>query len=144
MLEIKKVKPLFTSLIVTAEVYTEADFEGALISKNLNSLKEYQRVVAVGPLVRDIKEGDMVVINPSAYAVKKHLPGSLKDGVIEDNPVVTYNFKQVEIEGVKHLLLQDRDIEYVVEDYKEVKESVKISTPQQSPLVQPSSGLILP
>ena len=33
---------------------------------------------------KDIKVGDLVSINPSRFAVKKHKEGSLKDGIITD------------------------------------------------------------
>ena len=44
----------------------------------------------------------------------------MRDGVITDNPVITYNFDTVEMDGKQCLLLQDRDIEYIIEDYEEV------------------------
>ena len=52
--------------------------------------------------------------------MKKHKEGSMKDGVITDNPVIAYNFDTVEMNGKQCLLLQDRDIEYIIEDYEEV------------------------
>ena len=61
---IKKIKPVFTALITTMDKY-EHDIitDGGLIdtSKQQGCLKEYQRVVAVGTTVRDIKEGDLKV-----------------------------------------------------------------------------------
>ena len=51
----------------------------------------------------------------------------MRDGVIADNPVVTYNFDVVEMDGRQCLLLQDRDIEYVIEDYEEIPDSTPSS-----------------
>ena len=106
-LKIKKIRPLNTTVITTADLYEEDVKKGALVTKVEGTLKEYQRVVAIGSLVRNIEVGDLVAVNPANYAVRKHKPGSLKDGIIEDNVVTGYNFKMVEIDGVNHLFLQD-------------------------------------
>lgn len=136
MLSIKKIKPLFTSLITTMNVYENDEMHNGIISgkKQKGTIKEYQTVVAVGDCVRNIKPGDVVVINPTRFAVKKHKEGSLKDGVITDNPVVQYRFDVVDINNVGHLLLQDRDIEYIIEDYEETEES---------DLIHPNKDIIL-
>ena len=123
MLKIKKIKPMFTSLITTMDKYEQDKLtNGGLIdsTKQQGTLKEYQTVLAVGDSIRNIKVGDLVCINPTRFAVKKHKEGSMRDGVITDNPVVTYNFDIVEMDGKQCLLLQDRDIEYIIEDYEEV------------------------
>ena len=90
-----------------------------LVNKTAGTLKEYQVVLAVGSAVRDIKAGDIVCINPSRYAVKKFEDGSMKDGVISTNPVVSYKFPIIEIDKKECLLLQDRDIDFVIEEYEE-------------------------
>ena len=126
MLKINKIKPLFTALITTMDRYEQDKItEGGLIdtSKQQGTLKEYQKVLAIGDAVRGIKVGDLVCVNPARFAVRKHDKGSMRDGVITDNPVVTYNFDVVEMGGNQCLLLQDRDIEYVIEDYEEVPDS---------------------
>lgn len=126
MLKINKIKPLFTALITTMDKYEQDKItEGGLIdtSKQQGTLKEYQKVLAIGDAVRGIKVGDLVCVNPARFAVRKHDKGSMRDGVITDNPIVTYNFDVVEMGGNQCLLLQDRDIEYVIEDYEEVPDS---------------------
>ena len=126
MLKINKIKPLFTALITTMDKYEQDKVtEGGLIdtTKQQGALKEYQKVLAIGDAVRGIKVGDLVCVNPARFAVRKHDKGSMRDGVITDNPVVTYNFDVVEMGGSQCLLLQDRDIEYVIEDYEEVPDS---------------------
>lgn len=115
---IKKVKPMFNGLITTMNRYEQdVKVKGTdlIDSSKSNTVKEYQTVVAVGPMVRGIEVGDTVFINPNRYAVMKHKAGSLQDGVIKDNPVIGYNFDIVEIEGVNHLYLQDSDIKFVAE-----------------------------
>ena len=126
MLKINKIKPLFTALITTMDKYEQDKItEGGLIdtTNQQGTLKEYQKVLAIGDAVRGIKVGDLVCVNPARFAVRKHDKGSMRDGVITDNPVVTYNFDVVEMGGNQYLLLQDRDIEYVIEDYEEVPDS---------------------
>ena len=118
MLRINKIKPLFTSLITTMDKY-EQDIitDGGLIdtSKQQGTLKEYQTVLAIGDSVRNIKVGDLVCVNPSRFAVKKHREGSMRDGVITDNPIVTYNFDIVET------------LKAIAKDFEPLFESKKIA-----------------
>lgn len=124
-------------LVTTKEEYTEDDVrKGGLITKIIGSLKEYQKVVAIGPMVRGIQVGDLVCINPKRYAKYKHQPGSLKDGVITDNPVVAYNFNVIELNHVTHLLLTDQDIDFVIEESEE--EEVK-----ENPIIVPERKIIV-
>ncbi len=124
-------------LVTTKEEYTEDDVKkGGLITKMIGSLKEYQKVVAIGPMVRGIQVGDLVCINPKRYAKYKHQPGSLKDGVITDNPVVAYNFNVIELDHVTHLLLTDQDIDFIIEESEE--EEVK-----ENPIIVPERKRIV-
>lgn len=116
---LKKIKPLFTSVVTTMDKYEDDVIVNGLVNQTAGTLKEYQRVVAIGSSVRDIKVGDLVSINPSRYAVRKYEDGSLKDGVISQNPVVSYSFHTIEIDKIEHLLLQDRDIDFVIEEWEE-------------------------
>lgn len=140
MLKVKKIKPMFTALITTMDKYEHDMMVGAGlidVTKREGSLKEYQRVLAVGSSVRDIKVGDLVWVNPTRFGVKKHKEGSLKDGVITDNPIITYNFDVVEMDGKQCLLLQDRDIDFIIEEFEEVPD------PAPSTIIQPEKKLIV-
>lgn len=138
MLNIIKIRPMANYLVTTKDEYTEEDVKrGGLLIKNVGSLKEYQKVVAVGPMVRGIQVGDLVCINPKRYAQYKHKPGSLKDGVITDNPVVSYNFNVVELDHVSHLLLTDQDIDFVIEEWNDEKE------PEKSNIIIPERKIIV-
>ena len=123
MINIKKVKPMFNAIITTMNRYEDDDDSDTLIKNTSGSLKEYQTVVAVGDSVRDIKVGDVVQIDPSRYAQKQHKEDSLKNGIVSDNPVMSYNFKTILIDGEQCLLLYDSDISYIIEEYEEVNES---------------------
>lgn len=140
MLKIKKIRPMFTSLITTMDKYEKDKLtDGGLIdtAKQQGTLKEYQTVLAIGDSVRGIKVGDLVCVNPARFAVRKHEKGSMRDGIVTDNPVVTYNFDVVEMDDKQCLLLQDRDIEYVIEDFEEVPD------PTPSPLIQSDNTLVV-
>ena len=140
MIKVKKIKPLFTSVVTTMDRYTEdVTLESGLIdtTKQQGGIKEYQTVVAVGGSVRDIKVGDLVCINPTRFAVKQHREGTLKDGVISDNPVIKYNFDIIEIDGKQCLLLQDRDIDFIIEEYEEVPD------PTPSTLIKPEEKKLI-
>ena len=139
MLVIKKIQPMYTKILTTMCKYEEDEMTaGGLIdsTKTQRTLKEYQTVVAVGNSVRNVKVGDLVCVNPERYAVKKHEAGSLKDGVITDNPVIKYNFNIMELEGVPHLLLDENDVSFIITDYEEVKE-------QKSDLYVPKTQIIM-
>ena len=130
---------MFTSLITTMDKYEQDVKIGGLIdtTRQQGGLKEYQKVLAIGSSVRDIKVGDIVCVNPARFAVRKHQAGSLKDGIVTDNPVTTYNFDVVEMDGKQCLLLQDRDIDFIIEEYEEVPD------PTPSPIIQPEKKKII-
>ena len=129
MLQIKSVKPLFTSLITTGDKF-EADVRvGGIIQQDQKKgdLKLYQKVLAVGSAVRDIKVGDMVMINPAAYVHRKYDKNSIQNDM-DNNPKLSINIPTVPItkeDGTKQecLLLTDRDIQFVFEG-EEVDESI--------------------
>ena len=118
---------MFNQIICTMEVYDDKELNnGSIIDihKVQNPIKEYQKVVAVGPMVRNIEVGDMVMVNPKRYSKMKHKEGSLKDGVITDNMVVEYKFNVIELDHIKYLLLTDQDIDFVIEDYEDEQEDI--------------------
>jgi co-chaperonin GroES (HSP10) len=121
VMKIKAIKPLFNSIITTAEKYEEDATKNGIIdaSRQQGTLKEVQMVIAVGSAVRDINVGDIVSINPIRYAVKKYDKDSIRQDVAGGNPIVGYQFDFVEINGEDYLHLQDRDINYVITAFKE-------------------------
>lgn len=145
MIVLKKVKPMFTSLITTAEKYaTDLKTVGGIIdTTKAGSLKEYQTVLAVGPDVRGVKVGDLICINPANYAVRKYDKSSTKEAMVEHyNTVIGYNFNFIEINNELCLKLRDSDIDYVVEEFEEVEEPESQSS--TSNLIIPERKLIIP
>jgi hypothetical protein len=119
MLHIKKVKPLFTSIVTTGDRFEKDMVEGNLIVAKKGDLKLWQKVIAIGSAVRDIKVGDMVMINASHFQIKKYGKDSIQND-LDNNPALGYRFNWVTIDDSKGnpqecLLLNDRDIEYVFE-----------------------------
>lgn len=139
-LNIKKIRPMFNQVITTMDKYSDDEMKtGSIIdiSKVNNPIKEYQKVVAVGPMVKNIEVGDIVMINPKRYGKVRHKEGSLKDGIITDNPVVSYNFNVIELNHTPFLLLLDQDIDFIVEEYEEVEDS------PQSDIIVPNNNIIV-
>jgi hypothetical protein len=116
MLKIQKIKPLFTGIVTTGEKYKEDMYdEHGIIDCKQGDLKTYQKVLAVGSSVRDIKVGDTVMINVANYAVRRYDPNSIKEDM-DMNKTLKYAFNWVTIEGEGDcLLLNDRDIMFVFE-----------------------------
>ena len=129
MLKIKKIKPLFNRVVTTACVYKEDKVTDGIIdsTKETGAIMEYQTVVSVGKMVTCVKPGDLVVINPTRYAVMKHKEGSLKDGVVTDNPVIGYNFPLIELDGQPHLFIYDSDIDYIIKEVEEIEDTPIVS-----------------
>lgn len=122
---IKKVRPLFTGVITTAKKYVgqQTAKKGGIIidtRKMDGDLNFYQTVVSVGSTVRDVKEGDVVKINFARYAKAKHTPGAIDEAQNKqfDNLGWDYEIPIIIIEDTEYLFIQDRDIEYIVEDYE--------------------------
>lgn len=117
-MNIKKIRLQANYILTTKNEYDGKTAEDGVIIP-AGTLKEYQTVVAVGPMVRNIKEGDIVWVNPKRYAVTKYAPSSLKADIEQMQKIVKYNFNVIEIDHKKHLLLVDQDIDFVVEEYEE-------------------------
>lgn len=138
---IKKIKPMYTAIVTTKNKWAvdELPKSGLIDPKKMQgSLKEFQTVVAVGTSVRDIKVGDIVKINPMHYAeYAPYKPGDGMRMVIngQEKTLVGFNFPTVELSGVEHLYLQERDIEFIVEEYEEEK---------PSNILHPNKSIIVP
>ena len=144
-LNIKKIKPMNNCIITTKEVYKNDIKTGSIVTKASGSMKEYQKVIAVGPLVRNINVGDVVMINPSRYAVRKYNEKPMENSIKNDmelNPVVGYRFNTIVLDNVEHLVLYDQDVSYVIEDYEEIAD--EDTTSHNIIGTNPNSSIILP
>ena len=127
-LKIKKIKPIFNRVLTTCDLYTEDLMTDGIIdsTKVEGAIKEYQTVIACGPTVKCVKPGDVVVINPTRYQVMKHKEGTLNDGVIQDNAVLSYNFPIMVVNDAPCLYIYDSDIEFVIKEFEMVNEAAEI------------------
>lgn len=147
---IKKLKPMFTNILTTANKYAIDDAPaGTLITdlkKANGSLKEYQKVLAVGRSVTDIKVGDWVMIETSHFEVhkkrKKPTSGPDNGSVLDDmeetyqTEIVGYRIPLVEVDGKECLYIREQDVKFIIEDLDENDEP--------SPLIIPSTQIIQP
>lgn len=135
MLNIKKVKLMANYILVTNDKYDGIEkSDGIIIPKG--TLKEYQTVVAVGPVARNIKEGDIVCVNPKRYAVYKYKEGSLKGDVEQMQKVVSYNFNTITMDHKSYLLITDQDIDFIIEEYD-------VESDDKSNLILPKQEIIV-
>ena len=119
MLHVTKIKPLFDHLLITADRFDKDIIHNGVIVAGKGDLKLGQTVVAVGSVVRDIKVGDKVMINPNDFAVKKYNKNSVQND-LDNNPVLTYNFPFETVDDEKgnpkdYLYISDRNVKYVFE-----------------------------
>lgn len=119
MLHVTKIKPLFDHLLITADRFDKDMVHNGVIVAGKGDLKLWQTVVAVGSVVRDIKVGDKVMINPNDFAVKKYNKNSVQND-LDNNPVLTYNFPFETVDDEKgnpkdYLYISDRNVKYVFE-----------------------------
>ena len=127
-LKIKKIKPMFNRVLTTCDLYTEDIMTDGIIdsTKVEGAIKEYQTVIACGPTVKCVKPGYVVVINPTRYQVMKHKEGTLNDGVIQDNAVLSYNFPIMVVNDAPCLYIYDSDIEFAIKEFEMVNEAAEI------------------
>ena len=156
MLKIKNIKPVANHIVTTMDFYTEEEamVGGLYSSAKLNTIKEYQKVIAIGPYVKDISVGDIVRINPSRYIQILHKAGSLKG--IDKKTVTDEMHSAVDIPNeelwmgkkdqngheipTKVMILFDSDVMCIVEGEEIKVEKSKLQKP--SPIIIPPGGIV--
>ena len=146
MLKLRKVRPIGCQVLVTENLYGWDDFdESGLIIHKRGDLKAYQEVIAVGDDVKFVKPGDVVVINYYKYCSFENDENSIK--VNGTNKIVSINLNEIEMVGEKDepitcFLIDQRDIQYIMEDFDEV--TYEKSKHKLIQVEQPKTKLILP
>lgn len=151
MLKLKKIKPIFSQVLVTEELYGWDDKNAAgIIVHKKGDLKTHQKVLAIGDDVKTVKPGDLVEVNLYKYAVFKEDPNSVK--AMADNPMVGLRLNEVELtdendESVYAFIIDQRDIKYIITDSEEVAyndkdELQKVENPKAT-IIVPNKKLIL-
>lgn len=125
-IRINEIKPLFTTIITTLDVYEEDLIENGVLKAPQGSLRMYQKVLAVGSSVRDVKVGDMVLLNFGNYIVRKFKENSIKEDMSAQEDEYVYDIPRILIGGKICGKFQDRDVEGVITDFEEFEtEQVK-------------------
>lgn len=114
----KKIKPSLNNILVTSSKIENIE------SIIIDILAEKQTIIAVGPYVKEYKEGDLVVINTSRF---KNNDGKLAIPTI-----------RLGKEKTEYLLITDRDIDYTILE----EEEVEIEVPTNGVLLENNTGLI--
>lgn len=122
-IKIKKIKPPFTTVITTLNTYEEDLIVDGVVRVPKGSLKRYQTVVAIGPNVRDVKEGDLVLLNVQNYAIQKYKNNSIKEDISEMEEEVVYDIPKMFIGDTLYGKFQERDMDGVIEEYEEIEVS---------------------
>lgn len=115
MLKISKVNPVATRILVTAEKFSEDMYnEHGIIENKKGDMKEYQTVLEVGPMVRELKVGDKVMLNMMHFAVMQYDPNSIKKDMGMQK-IKGYQFPVIEVDGQKCLYIDQQDIVFSFE-----------------------------
>lgn len=124
----RKIRPTTNHIVTTMDKYEEDDSKLVLDVKELaGTVKDTQKVVAIGPLVRDIKVGDYVRICPDRYIKVKH---TLAEELNEKEMQVSINFPIVDLEDGRYLFLYESDVDYIIEEFApETTEKVLYTPP---------------
>ena len=108
-------------MITTAEKYDSFQMKNGVIdtSKAEGEIKEFQRIVALGPQAYEaLNVGDIVMINPRDYMVPVH---SMRENSVfeKDKDEVSYEvrFPVIDIDGEECLFLYDRDLDLIVDEF---------------------------
>lgn len=149
MLKLKEVKPVFNQVLVTEELfgYDDKDHAGIIVH-NKGDIKPYQRVVAVGNDVKNVKPGDMVAINFYKYVELQEDENSLK--ALRGNKIVRLRLNEVELtdendELLTCFIIDERDIKYIMSDYEEVAykdDDTTIKMPNGNNLIVPNKKIL--
>lgn len=141
MLQITKIMPPSTMLVTTGEKFTEDMYdEHGLIESKKGDLKPYQRVVAVGDMVRNCKVGDMVMVNIMHFAVFQYDPKSLQSDAQQVNKIKEFRFNWIDLyneDGTSQecLYMDQQDIMFAFEGKEVQGKKNPIIVPENSPLI---------
>ena len=129
-LKLKEIQVRNNAIITTAERYPKSDIvkvqndikRGKLVTleEHNNLHKLVQRVVNIGPNVRDIQVGDWVFLNPLYYLDRSvteqqnSIQADIGEKHMKEHYGPKYTFPTIELNGVEHLMLFDRDVEYII------------------------------
>ena len=140
MLKITKINPVATRMLVTGEVYSEDMYnEHGIIEDKKGDMKEYQTVLAVGPMVRDIKVGDKVMLNMMHFAIMQYDSNSIKKDMGMQK-IKGYQFPKIELTNTDDskqecLYIDQQDIVFSFEGEEVQGKKNPIITPEKKGII---------
>lgn len=129
---------MFNTVLTTANKYEgNQTTSGGIIdtSKLAGTLKDYQTVVAIGPMVHNVSVGDTVLIDLTAYGKPKYekdknRQNSVGEMVDSYKVDMTYEVPQIIVNGEELLNIKDRDIAFVAEIEEEEPSIIEVVSPK--------------
>lgn len=113
-IKIKKIKPCYNYIQCTADkdtliqgTFPEPECPYSLV----------QRIVAIGPQVRDYKVGDLVKVTYGRYRKTSIPKDSLKEKLNGVKEIVSYDVPYIILDDQEYLMLFDSDIDFIIEEY---------------------------
>ena len=96
--------------------------------------RSYGYVLGIGNTVRSVVEGDIVHINFASYMRREYSVGDeMRESVGGSGSKVIIDYPIVEVGGEECLYIQERDIDFIVQDYEV----------ESSSLILPDSKIIM-
>lgn len=120
-IKVLKATPMFNGVITTCHQWEYDGESDGLIdtAKSQGIVKPHQIVVAVGSAARNVKVGDLVIIDPTRFMKMRYNEDSLKNNVVKENEVAGFDFPIIYINNEPHMLLNENDISYIVNEFEE-------------------------
>lgn len=138
IIKAKEIKPMFDNVLVTFNKLDEdAMINGVAVPKG--TFLWEQKVISADENNTPFNGGEIVHLNLVRYQQLKHKPGSIKEGVIGDNPIIGYKLPIVEIDNKEYLLLESRDIDYIITKYDEIEPE----KPKKNTIIMPEKKSII-
>lgn len=142
-LRIKGIVPMFTKIITTADVYSEAESltnSGIIDASKQGVIKDIQTVISVGTSVRFVKVGDKVSLNFTKYAKQRYKKDNSIEQDMEEHykPATVFEIPMLDINNTSRLFIDENDVEFIIHDFDE--EEIEINT---SGLIDIKSPIIL-
>ncbi len=112
------IKPRANEIVITANIVVVNEDNKKVIDKDQQQMwvDPYQKVLAVGSVVRDIKVGDIIAVKPDRFAKYQEQKSRVKAAVDGyEKVLVGYDFPIIELANANVMLISDADVKFVVD-----------------------------
>lgn len=114
----KRIRPRANEIVISANL-VEVDKNDKVIDKDEQKLyfDEFQTVLRVGSVIRDLKIGDVISVNPKRFAIYQEQKSKIRAAVEGyEKVLVGYDFPIIATGFGDVMLITDADVKYIVED----------------------------